>query len=1673
VTETPIRIHPRPVLLALAFLALVATLALGASSARAAGGSASISIARTNGLPQNSGAPTQYTINFSCSGVESASCGEHPTIRIPLELTSGLAETPPMSGWAYAASSGVAGLIKKASVVGGAYVIELDPEKLVSGESDTVQLNVTPPNGLTPNGTTWSLAPTFETDEIPAIAVPTPADGEAAAKAQLAVSKKTLDEGAVYVRGFEVTFNITAQCSPGATTGKLFLTEGALVDQLPAGLEYLSATPAPTSAPAVGGSGEIRWDYADAEALPSGCGQGSKGATAYRVVARVPATGTDHEKVENTAIFGGTPIDQGSIQTEAKLPLTLIDEAPEPGELGTNFLNKTSQAPLCIAGLPNCFAGTYPGNWIRPINPSPARTPGASEGSFEVTINYPASRAYETALIDPMPCLEEETSAGEFSSPPVAPPVTAGTIPTCAEPAFNPTAVWVSAPSLAAAVSAGWRPQAILTDGSAIPIPLGANAGTSAYFDLPAGVLGEVVAVALPPDPNLTDNHLSMVVFGYADGGLAGGDALRDVAVASAYPIGSATAAGTSSDEAKIFIEPNSVQPGIRKTFGGLSNGPGGKTQLTTMSLVGSLAVPTGKALSGNVVLADLLPEGMTWSNPAASGTFTVVHGLSVSKAVTATVSRVPDYEESGRELIRVTLPKAAFEEEGGGYMTIKAPSEFFRMQVPNETQAFANDAQIFVLGVGRDTLPLCGSGEGTIPSTFESKDERDLAGDGEEEKNYCQSRAELKVNATGGPNFSLKKFVQGNLDSQQKGALGIGKASRGGTGVFTLVWANNGSAPLAHPVIYDILPHVGDTGVDQGQSGNPRGSEFATGFVEVIGAGALPPGVSVEYSTSTNPCRPEVNPAASGCVEDWSASVPADPSTVKSLRFASTGTYAPGAGFTVEFGVDLPRADVNDVAWNSAASDAETTAGVKLAPAEPPKVGITAPAALVTPTIGTAASEARVLPGRQVHDSITVGGTEERAGTVAWKLLGPVAAGAGESCTGRNWSGAAVAAEGTIAIEDDGTVETPATALTAHGCYAYEATVAGSGFETVTSPAGTAGELVLVHPAKPTLETKVSADSVLPQTAITDSVAIIGTEEFAGTVTWTLFGPLAPDEGGCEGLDWSGAPTFDEGEFAIAADGTGTTAPSTPSAHGCYGYEVTIEGTDLETFNSPAGTAGELVLVHPATPTLATAVTAGSVLPGSTVADSIVVAGTDDFDGTVTWRLAGPVPPVGGSCEAADWSGAATVDEGEIEVEEDATSATDPSVLTEHGCYGYEASIEGEHLTTFVSPLGSAGETVLVHPAKPTLTTSASPADGTTPVQAGDLITIGGTEGFAGTVHWKLAGPVPAAADGSCAGLDWSGAAVVTTGEFAIKGDGATPTPKSDLSAIGCYGYQVSVEGPDLETVASPLGSGGETVLVRAVPPVVQPPQGATADLKLVKRVEESTVEVGMPLHYTIEVTNKGKAPARSTVVTDHPRSPLAFVSAKPSRGKCGDAFPLVCKLGTLAPGAKVTVAVVATPTAAGKLVNSATVSSPDDPDAGSVKAAAATHSLVPLQLRKTVSTPVVKAGGKLRYEIAVINPTVATAHAVKVCDRLPAGLVYLASNPPAQLDAGSYCWRIATLRGHATAKIRIVARALAGAAGRLVNVAVLSGPDSPPRRATAAVRVKSAPVREGGVTG
>ncbi|MBN8866025.1 MAG: DUF11 domain-containing protein [Solirubrobacterales bacterium] len=1398
--------------------AVVAALGLWTATAQAASGQ--ISIIGTNSPPgsppQLSGAPTNYVINFTCSATEVESCGTNPTVRIPIDVTSSYPGTPPLSDWTFDVNGGGSGLITSWSLVGNEIVVELDPNQIEPGDSKTFNLSVAPPNGYTPDGTTWEIQPTFESSTIPETEAPDPALGEAQATAQLATSKNTNDGGSIYVVGNRVIYNITASCNPGFPRGSLYLTEASLVDTLPPGVTYISATPAPTSV----AGGTLTWNFTNPGTMPPGCVPGAGGTSNYQVVVEIPNSVPDATVLHNSVTLSGKAIGNpdDELTSTANKDVTAISEPPaDPG----TFLGKGSQGPLEIEGTG--FKGTYPGHWMQPSSNAPGQNPGAAEGRYTMTVNYPASRAFETDLIDPMPCITNKTGV-QYESLPVAGDVDgSASAPICAQPAFHPTAIRVASASIPQAAANSYTIELILTNGSVVTVPVGSISGTSAYFPVPPANVGQVTAVRIPPSSDLTDRTMTIDVWGYADASVQAGEILNDVAKATAYPTDDPnTAAGSGQDNDRLYIEETQPQLAIFKSFGGYRSGAGGTTPL---NLVGGVTIPTGYTLSGPVVLTDLLPEDMTWTNPPGGGTvnFTLSQGLANVGPITGDVEYIPNYQSTGRDLIRISFDPADF--PGTGYFRLTPPANTILVNVPQEARAYNNTAQIFISESGQNTSPTCGAASGSTASEFESEDPRDLDGDGETTQNHCSFGATLQAQGLPGAAFSLSKKVQGELDPSPLGAGQVAQTNNGGTGEYTLVWRNTATDPLTDPVVYDILPYVGDTGVDQGQSSTPRGSEFQVSFEEISN---LDPGVTVEYSDSTNPCRPEVYPAAPGCVNDW-VSTPDDPADVRSLRFTANGTYNSGQSFEMRFKIRLPLGEVNTIAWNSSASTAKVN-NTYLLPAEPPKVGITAELDPVTPTLSTQVSSDDLKPGDELTDHITVAGADDINGTLDWTLYGPVDVGNATDCSAANWGNAPVADQGSMQIAGTGEYDTTPTAVTDLGCYGYEVTIDSPGFdEPVTSPVGSANEVAIIRRLQPTVSTNVSSARITP----------------GGSVT--------------------------------------------------------------------------------------------------------------------------------------------------------------------------------------------------------------------------DQITVGQTEGRPGTIEWSLVGPVAMNGEWTCDGVNWDGAATVAQGTLETDGDGNYETPATNLPDSGCYGYVVSVGGEQIGgTADSPAGSPNEVVLVREDP----------GKLTVTKKAGRKKVQAGAKVRYTIVVTNTGQGPVPDARLVDKPAKPMEFVSAHPSQGTCGDAFPLVCELGTIPVGGKVTVTVMAKPTTIGDVPNTATVTTPDPevpPSTDREKIKVVAH----LEIEKIASKKKVRAGQRVTYRIKVTNPTDIAVRNVKVCDRPPAGLEVIATRPKAKLQDGAYCWRIPRLAAHGSKTMRVIARALKGASGRITNVAWVEGQNVPRKKDRSAIKVIGSKARPGGVTG
>jgi uncharacterized repeat protein (TIGR01451 family)/CSLREA domain-containing protein len=106
------------------------------------------------------------------------------------------------------------------------------------------------------------------------------------------------------------------------------------------------------------------------------------------------------------------------------------------------------------------------------------------------------------------------------------------------------------------------------------------------------------------------------------------------------------------------------------------------------------------------------------------------------------------------------------------------------------------------------------------------------------------------------------------------------------------------------------------------------------------------------------------------------------------------------------------------------------------------------------------------------------------------------------------------------------------------------------------------------------------------------------------------------------------------------------------------------------------------------------------------------------------------------------------------------------------------------------------------------------------------------------------------------------------------------------------------------------------------------------SADLAIIKTASGMAFFASQPMTYNISVSNAGPTTANAVVVTDVLPAGATFVSATPSQGSCSGTTTVTCSLGTIANGGSATIALSVSPTAAGPLSNTATVSAAPQPD-------------------------------------------------------------------------------------------------------------------------------------------
>ena len=211
------------------------------------------------------------------------------------------------------------------------------------------------------------------------------------------------------------------------------------------------------------------------------------------------------------------------------------------------------------------------------------------------------------------------------------------------------------------------------------------------------------------------------------------------------------------------------------------------------------------------------------------------------------------------------------------------------------------------------------------------------------------------------------------------------------------------------------------------------------------------------------------------------------------------------------------------------------------------------------------------------------------------------------------------------------------------------------------------------------------------------------------------------------------------------------------------------------------------------------------------------------------------------------------------------------------------------------------------------------------------------------------------------------------------------------------------------------------------------------------------------------MRVRNTGNAPAREVDVTDTPGRGLELARRAAERRQLRGHGAVRCSLGDLAAGATAEVELRTRATRKGSVANAAQAASPTPSAAGAVLEARATATVrgADVRLTKTSARARAGAGDRVTFTLTARSRARVTVSGVRVCDRLPDGLAFVAA-PGARYRAGRACWTL-RLRAGQTRRLTLTTRAAELARTRRIrNTAVLRGPTVATRSARAAVTVR-----------
>ncbi len=386
---------------------------------------------------------------------------------------------------------------------------------------------------------------------------------------------------------------------------------------------------------------------------------------------------------------------------------------------------------------------------------------------------------------------------------------------------------------------------------------------------------------------------------------------------------------GTKTATADVTIEPrpNFSIPQPQKTFltaplsySYLYDTPKSVGDTVWVGLL--MQVNSGGQAITDPILSDLLPLGLTYDGEWQRGADYLGLGTPV-------FTRTPNYNGSGRELIR-------FKWTGTPANLNDVAQVFFRTKVTNLATFPSMNNYVTLNGanaMGCIDPDIYAADDGFLPDTY------DLNGNGSTTDSVCLVKATVQIN----PSAAVEsgKYARGSLDVDYTRYPATGSTVPGGYADYKIYLKNTGNVAMKNIEVVDILPFIGDRGVIDPIA---RLSDWRPNLAGPITA---PAGVTVYYSLSANPCRPNLVPSGpAGCeVPNWTTALPSDITTVQSVRFDFGAiVLQPNAQFDFTWPMRAPISTLANgaTAWNSFAfSGTRTDDNSPLLPSEPIKVGI------------------------------------------------------------------------------------------------------------------------------------------------------------------------------------------------------------------------------------------------------------------------------------------------------------------------------------------------------------------------------------------------------------------------------------------------------------------------------------------------------------------------------------------------------------------------------------------------------------------------------------------------------------------------------------------------------------------------------------------------------------